>query len=338
MLNSGVRSMEKVSDDLISVVVPVYNVEDYIIRCIKSIQNQTYNNLEIILIDDGSKDNCPQICDKFKKYDKRIKVIHKENGGLSSARNSGIDIAEGKYITFIDSDDYVEKNYVEELYYLIKKYNSKISMVDIIRKFDSGKVINNSTYEEYVLNQKDYFEKMLYGERDLDNSASAKLYDIKLFDDVRYPDGRLYEDTATTYKLILKCKIIPVKSAPLYNYMIRETSIVQCNFNEKKMQLIESTQEMTDMVRKIYPELERACLRKEIWARFSTLSQLAVSDLRNKKIEEELIDFINENKEKFLKDKKISMRDKFGIFCLNFGFEFYRLSWKIYKKIRYGRK
>ena len=109
-------------DKLVSVIVPVYNVDRYLGRCIKSIMQQSYRNLEIILVDDGSPDNCPKKCDEYEKKDTRIKVIHKENGGLSDARNKGIDIAQGTYITFIDSDDFVKENYLEVLYNESCKY------------------------------------------------------------------------------------------------------------------------------------------------------------------------------------------------------------------------
>ncbi len=329
--------MEKVSNEKITIVVPIYNTEEYLERCVNSILNQSYKNLEIILVDDESPDNCPELCEKFKTMDNRVVVIHKKNGGLSDARNAGIEIATGKYISFVDSDDYIESDYIQVLYDLIKKYKSKISMVDINRRFDSGKIINNSNNQEFVLNQKEFFEKMLYGERDFDNSASAKLYETALFNDVRYPVGRLYEDTATTYKIILKCNEIPVKSVPLYNYMIRATSIVQCSFNEKKLQIIESTKEMTNAVKKKYPDLENACLRKEAWSYFSTLSQMALSNYRNKELENKMISFININRKKLLSDKRLSNRDKFGIICIRFGFGFYKFSWRLYTKIKYGR-
>ena len=113
---------------LITIIIPVYKVEDYLDKCVESVVNQTYKNLEIILVDDGSPDNCPKMCDDWAKKDKRIKVIHKENGGLSDARNKGIDIAKGEFITFIDSDDYVENNYVEFLYNLVRENHAEISM------------------------------------------------------------------------------------------------------------------------------------------------------------------------------------------------------------------
>ena len=111
-------------EKLISVVLPVYNVERYIIKCMNSVLSQTYKNIEIILVDDGSQDRCPEICERYAKKDKRVKVIHKENGGLSDARNAGIKVANGEYITFIDSDDYVDNDYVEFLYNTIEKTNA----------------------------------------------------------------------------------------------------------------------------------------------------------------------------------------------------------------------
>ena len=115
--------MEK--EDLISIVIPVYKVEKYLEKCVESVINQTYKNLEILLVNDGSPDNCPKICDEYAQKDNRIKVIHKENGGLSDARNAGIDVATGKYITFIDSDDYISNDYVEYMYNLLKQNNTK---------------------------------------------------------------------------------------------------------------------------------------------------------------------------------------------------------------------
>lgn len=319
--------------ELISVIIPVYNVEIYLRRCIESILHQTYTNLEIILIDDGSTDASGSICDEYQKTDNRIIVIHKENEGLSAARNNGIEICKGKYITFIDSDDYVEENYVQVLYNTLKKYNVRLAIADNRVCYDSGKEFNNSTYEEYTLTEKEELEKMLWGERDLDNGAWTKLYERSLFEKIRYPIGKLYEDTATTYKIFDQCDMIGINSMPIYNYMKRKSSITQCEFNEKKLQLIDSTKQMTDFVKKKYPELSGACDRKMMWAYMSTLSQLAVSSTKNKKIEKQLIDYVKKNKKMVLKNKRTSKRDKIGIICLSFGFVFYKVCWKLYLKI-----
>ena len=192
--------------DKISVVVPIYNVEKYLEKCIKSILNQTYNNLEIILVNDGSTDNCLNICKKFEKIDKRIFVINKENGGLSEARNYGIDKATGKYITFVDSDDYIDEDYLEFLYKNLIINNCDISICNprIVYE-DGGKSRTLYKYcfpQNIVLEGEKALEMMLY-QKKFDNSAWGKLYKINLFDEIRYPVGKLYEDIATTYKTFL---------------------------------------------------------------------------------------------------------------------------------------
>ena len=225
-------------EPLISVVVPIYNVEEYLDKCVESIVNQTYENLEIILVDDGSPDNSPKKCDDWAKKDKRIKVIHKENGGLSDARNAAIDIAKGEYITFIDSDDYVENDYVEFLYKNLIDNNADISMGKQYVRYPN-KTINTGSENKYVVNAHDCFDKLLYSE-DFDVSAWAKLYKLDLFKNVRYPKGRVYEDSATTYKLIDKSNVIVLNSKPVYDYIIREDSISNNSFTEKKMDMITS--------------------------------------------------------------------------------------------------
>ena len=141
-------------EELISVILPIYNVEKYLEKCLKSVINQTYKNLEIILVDDGSKDNSPQICDEYAVKDKRIVVIHKSNGGLSDARNAGIEIAKGKYIALIDSDDYVEKDYVQFLYQLIKENNAEMSICSHTVLYTNRTRIEKETGEHLVLDPK----------------------------------------------------------------------------------------------------------------------------------------------------------------------------------------
>ena len=135
-------------EDLITIVVPVYKVEKYIDRCVTSILNQTYKNLQIILVDDGSPDNCGKICDEYAKKDNRIEVIHKENGGLSDARNAGINIAKGKYIAFVDSDDYVSNDYIEYMYKILKKENAKISICELQIVWKNTKIEENIKIDE----------------------------------------------------------------------------------------------------------------------------------------------------------------------------------------------
>ena len=324
--------MAKVSNPLITVVIPAYNVEKYIERCIKTVVNQTYENIEIILVDDGSPDNCPKICDKWAKKDNRIIVIHKENGGLSDARNAGIDIAKGEYITFIDSDDYIEKDYVEFLYNMIKEDKTDLSICSHTVIYETGKIIEKETKVRDVLPKEEVLYQILY-DCGIDLSAWAKLYSIKLFKNVRYPKGRVFEDAATTYKLIDQCDKISVGSFSKYNYIIRKNSISTNAFSPKKMDLITSTTEMTDYLRKKYPKLNSACDRRLMYAYLSTLTQLAKSNAKDKTNKKIMMDYINNNRKKVLKDKKIPKRDRVALICTKFGYNFFKHSWNFYDRI-----
>lgn len=319
-------------EDLVTIVVPIYNVEKYIDRCINSILNQTYKNLEIILVDDGSPDNCGKMCDEYAQKDSRIKVVHKENGGLSDARNAGIDIAKGKYISFIDSDDYIEPEYVEILYKTISEDKSDMAISSHKVIYENGTVLEKATGEKSVLNPKQVLKRILYDEG-IDLSAWAKLYKIELFQEVRYPKGRIFEDASTTYKLIDESQKVSINSKSTYNYMIRNNSISNITFSTKKMDLITSTKEMSDYIKGKYPDLEKACNRRLMYAYLSTLSQLAMSTKKFPDEQKILMDYIRKNKKEILKDKSVPKRDKLGIISTTFGFNFYSLSWKIYKKI-----
>ena len=224
----------------ISVIVPIYNVEKYLPICIESIINQTYKNLEIILVNDGSTDNCRKICDKYARKDNRIKVIHKENGGLSDARNVGMEYATGDYIYFIDSDDYIDIKTIEILYKNLKKYNADISMSRFIRT-------NNNNFRSDLSNEKIKLYSnveslnMLYNKEFTFHENYAlficawnKLYKKELLEGIQYPIGKLYEDGATTYKILYKASLIVCSSLQLYYYYQREESISRKKFDETR--------------------------------------------------------------------------------------------------------
>ena len=184
---------------LISVIIPVYGVEKYIAQCLDSIINQTYKNLEIILVDDGSPDACPKLCDEYSKIDKRIKVIHKKNGGLSDARNVGIDICKGNYITFVDSDDWIEKDMIEQLYSLINKFSADISICNFLRTSDEKMKIFNKNEKIKCYNKYEAIRELLKGHK-IQDYAWNKMYKKEVFYNIRYPKGRNMEDKGTTYK------------------------------------------------------------------------------------------------------------------------------------------
>lgn len=216
----------------LSIIVPIYNVEKYLKKCIDSILEQTYKNLEIILIDDGSTDNSGKICDEYENKDCRIKVIHKKNGGLSDARNYGISIATGDYLGFIDSDDVIDRDMYEILYEKITQYNADIAICGF-KKFFEGENIEYKKSEKYeIYTSKEAIKQLLLD--NLTNHAWNKLYNKKLFEDIRYPKGKNFEDIGTTYKLFLKSKKIINIHSECYGYLLRGNSITG-KINEKSL-------------------------------------------------------------------------------------------------------
>lgn len=212
-------------EDLISIIVPVYKVENYLSKCLDSIICQTYKNIEIILVDDGSPDNSGNICDNYAKKDSRIKVIHKENGGLSDARNAGLKIATGQYIGFVDSDDYIEKDMFETMYSLSKRYNAEISIVSY-NEWKNGMILNNMDSGELdVYNKTEAIKEILIDSK-IQSYMWNKLFKKELFEDTEFPVGKNFEDIATTLKLFEKCEIIVRLEVAKYNYIRRDDSII----------------------------------------------------------------------------------------------------------------
>lgn len=217
-----------VYDELISVVVPVYNVEKYIEKCIKSIIAQTYKNLEIIVVNDGTKDNSIGVIKKYIDQDNRIKVINQENAGLSEARNTGIKNACGKYIVFVDSDDYIDESMIEKMYRRLKKDNSQLVVCNILRVDDEYNELGfreNYYGEKEIFNNDEAIRALLLNK--INGYAWNKLYDINLFKDIRYIKGRLFEDIFTTFDVVLKAEKVSMLKDKLYCYVRRGNSITQ---------------------------------------------------------------------------------------------------------------
>lgn len=317
----------KFNNVLISVVIPVYNVEKYLERCIKSILNQTYTNLEIILVDDGSIDKSSEICNKYKIIDKRIDVIHKKNGGLSDARNIGIKRAKGTYITFVDSDDSIEVDMIEYLFFLIEKYNTKMAICSHNIVLGEGKSIKSlGNNKEEILSAKNCIKKMLY-HKDVDTSAWAKMYHKSLFKNIKYPKGKLFEDIGTTYKFFLESKSIACGYKSKYNYYVRQNSIVTRSFCEKKLDLLEMTDQMGKDVLRVFPDLKKAVLRRRLYARFSTLNQM-INVVNYKKEKANIISFIRKEGYKVLIDFSAPNRDKIAVILVYLNEKLYEYVWK----------
>ena len=229
--------------DKIAVIVPVYNVEKYLPRCIDSILKQTYYALEIVLVDDGSSDSSGKICDDYALTDNRIHLIHQDNQGLSAARNAGIDWTiqhnVAQYITFIDSDDWVEPDYVKELWQGIQ-YTGCVACITLKRCYETGYVEYATTRRRWhVLTPEEYLSTPISH----NIVACAKLYRLSLFDGIRFPPGRQNEDVFTVYKLLCKCSTISFRRLPLYNYLARTGSIRQSQWSPQKLDLVMALEE-----------------------------------------------------------------------------------------------
>ena len=250
---------EDMKTELISVIIPVYNVQMYLAECVDSVINQTYKNLEIILVDDGSTDESGKICDQYSEIDSRIHVIHKKNGGLSDARNAGIQVSTGKYLSFIDSDDYLERTALEQMMQAILISHSEIAICNIMRFYDDG-----CTEEFY--NPTDN-QEVLEGIRRFDTlnqpSVCNKLFDAKLFANISFPNGKFYEDTYVYHELLYKADKVVLTGKTGYWYLSRKGSILgRSQFSNRYFDFIEAVYMRADFLikRDIQPYGDEAFL------------------------------------------------------------------------------
>lgn len=293
--------------DLISVIIPIYNVEKYLNKCIDSIINQTYKNLEIILVDDGSPDNCPQICDEYAKKDSRIKVIHKKNGGVSSARNVGLINSTGNYIGFIDPDDYIEPIMYEKLLKVLKESNTLVSMCGFY-KIKDNKIVKTDNYDEKIISS----EKLL---KDIFNYTSMgtlcnKLFAKEIFFDIN--NNQLFfnetihycEDVLMLETILSNKNNIAIHNQPLYNYIVSSNSICHGNISEKKLTGIISMDLILNLCRLKFSNLLNIADAFCINCKVRIFLELYYSNINNKK------KFFLNIQSNFKNHKPISLKDK----------------------------
>jgi len=241
-------------EELISVVVPIYNVEKYLKKCIDSILAQTYRHLEIILVDDGSPDNCGAICDNYAQEDGRVLVIHKKNGELSSARNAGLEIAKGELIVFIDSDDWIDANYIEKLYNDISESGADVAVPAFCISFENGDCAVDSRLKEITTySKKEALEVFLFNGY-LTPCVASKMWKKSLWQKIRCPEGKLFEDQYTTYKLLMLANKIVFDPGVYYYYFKRSGSIGHSSFSQRTYDLLLGIREQYQVITEAYPE------------------------------------------------------------------------------------
>ena len=309
-------------EPLISVIVPVYNVEQYVETCVRSIINQTYKNLEIILVDDGSTDCSGKICDDMARQDERIRVIHKVNGGLSDARNVGIDHATGKLITFVDSDDYLREKMIEKLYTSKVAHEAQISCCQTRIVYenppkDISSAFKTSEGESICLGQIEAISKFL--KQSILCSSCAKLYDTELFQNIRYPKGELNEDLGTTYKIFALSDRVAFIRVEGYCYFMRSGSIQNSKFTKKKMAELKFAKEQKEYLDARFPELELATTDRLV----NTCFHILFSVMGQKEFaaeQKEVEQIIRDNRKRLLLAKDISKKTRYGCLLSYMGF------------------
>ncbi|MBD1378852.1 glycosyltransferase [Metabacillus arenae] len=240
-------------DPKISIIVPVYKVEPFIHKCITSILTQTLTEFELILVDDGSPDNCGKICDKYAQKDKRVKVIHKENGGQSDARNAGLDVAIGDYIGFVDSDDWIEPDMFELLYNMCIENECDIASCSSAIHY-SNKTVFNGRHQLIIHDKKQAMKAMLEGKL-YDEVVWTKIFKKNLLKDIRFKTGIIYEDTAFTYRVIHESNRVCCIGAPKYHYIKREDSTMDRAIKNVRIDSVLVYDEMYRFIDNNYPEL-----------------------------------------------------------------------------------
>lgn len=320
---------------LISVIVPVYNVEQYLNICLDSILKQTYRNLEIILVDDGSPDNCGNICDEYALMDSRVKVIHKKNGGLSSARNAGIEICRGSFISFIDSDDFVSPYFIEMLYKGVQQYNADVVTFSSAFNFMDGDddlvklASNSSDCRIEKIEPYEALRQILY--QKIPNGAPHRLYKREIFQTLRFPLGFLFEDVATVYKAFSNAKRMAIIYADAYAYRVRKNSIVRMKFSDKKMVSIPIGRELFDNINIRYPSLKKAAAARAFSLNYQILLQVPKYDqISKEKLWKEIIFY----RKYILTDFDSYMRKK-NRFAAIISFAGMNISYRIGRKIIY---
>ena len=314
------------NEEKISIIVPVYNVEAYLERCVESILKQTYTNLEILLVNDGSTDKSGELCDKLALRDHRIRVIHKENGGLSDARNRGIDEASSNLIGFIDSDDYIDEDMYETLYRQMVASKADLSMCghyDVYHQIPEKQVAEIKTWElmpEEAI-------KMVMEAKILSVTAVNKLYKKALFEQLRFRIGKIAEDAFIMVDLIHQCSKIVATNEKKYYYVHRENSITTQKFSLKFLNVIEAYEQNAKMISENYPDLYDVAIMRLNWAYFYVLDRLLVdNDFKDKVLEDRLISYLKKNKKSILMDSRFTRARKMSFLALC-------LSRKLYLKI-----
>lgn len=315
------------NSSLISVIIPFYNSENYLGKCLESVVQQTYQNLEIILVNDGSTDSSSKIAHSFQEKDPRISVLSQANQGQGVARNYGISKANGDYVTFIDADDYVNHDYVEYLYNLLKmdNFKSPLAICSYTEIYTTnGKTINKGNSFQGTLTGEECLKRMFYDQQ-VNTCAYTKLIKRELlFPAPFFSNQTVYEDLASIYKLFLKAKTVACGFQSKYFYQIHDNSTLSKEFTPKKLIACQMIDNLSKQVINFYPELRYAAHASQVSIRLSLINQLMGLQQYSKELKT-LTSFVRKNQIYVIFNKNYRYSKRIAVFALNFGIRFYYL-------------
>lgn len=312
-------------EPLISVIVPVYNVEQYLNKCVDSIIDQTYRNIEILLIDDGSTDTSGAICDEYSQRYDNVKTYHKKNGGLSSARNYGIERAAGEYLGFVDSDDYIHKEMYERLYSLIREYDADLAECKLTDVYN-GKVRSAGKETEVVVVNSETAIDYAFKAEIASVAAVDKLYRRSLFDHIRYPEGKTIEDGYVIVDILSECNRVVISSEELYYYVHRKGSITTNAFSKKNLDAIDTYEKNYRIIKDKYPAILDTAKMRLCWANFYVLDKIIYDNSEeNKETKKKVISFLRKNCGFILRNEQFTKGRKFATAMLMISPKLYKM-------------
>lgn len=326
-------------NEKIGILIPLYNNEKLIKRCLKSILNQTYSNLEIIIIDDGSTDNSFKICEDFVGKDERFKIYRRKNKGVAFTRNEAIKMCTAKYFIFLDSDDCIDKDYIETLYNIMKYTKTDLVSSTLFNFKREDELLNkeNNPVKTQIVNKKEGLKRLLY-QYDIQNGPTCKLYKRELFDKIIFPEGRIYEDLATIYKVVNECNTIAITNYNGYNYFYNIFSITKKGFRKEEIVMLEYGEEIYSFIQKKYKEKELLLAAKNLLvSQCIFLACKIPMEKQYKNVIKKIKKYINLYRMNLLKDRETHFKTKLYLLISLLGIRNIKLLYKFECVVK-GRK
>ena len=320
---------------VVSVIIPIYNIEQYVTKCVESVLNQSVSGMQIILVDDGSTDASGKICDSFAESNSEIVTIHKKNGGLSSARNAGLDSATGEYISFIDGDDQIESTMLEKMIDAINTYNSDMAVCGY-KDYDlNGRCVEHCRASDVkALNQEDSL--MYFFTMQISQSVCDKVFKRELFDDLRFMENTISEDIEVLPRLLLKCEKIIIVPYSFYHYIHRRNSITTTEISKQGFSVLNRTRFNVELIHKVCPHVEKAAYAFDFEYEFSIMFQIYDAGFQNEyKYEiKDITKYIRQNFKNYFFNKYVNIYWRiYSIFIILGIFDIYYKCYRMKRKI-----